>query len=171
MAKCFLYMKTHEKDCAPKHNLWKIFICWGQDERHSKMKVIISLGIHCNGAVPPSHFFPLFVLGYFPAMGLHTETQNHPSGRCPAAASSTLSQSSQSRPIPSVVLLLPGQSCTSPSSWEVALTSPGTEVEIKVAAKIASTGTVNTTLIANLCISTSWWQFLELLRPLTLTNI
>lgn len=34
--------------------------------------------------------FPLFVLGCFPTMGLRVETQTHPSGGSPAAASSTL---------------------------------------------------------------------------------
>lgn len=95
LAKFILYMKTLGNYCAPNHKLWKMFLCLGQEERHSKMKVIISLGICYNGAVSSSHFFHCG-LGYFPTMGLHTETQTHPSGRCPAAASSTVSQSPQS---------------------------------------------------------------------------
>lgn len=96
-AEFFLYLKTLENYCAPKHKLWKIFLCLGKEERHSEMKVIISLGIHYNGAVPFSHFFP-FCFGVFPYYGPLQYYQNHPSGRYPAAYS-TFSHNPQSWPL------------------------------------------------------------------------
>ena len=85
----------------------------------------------------PLHIVSTVCFGIFPATGRRAGTQTHPSGRCPAAVSTTFSPSPQSRPIPSMVLLLPGQSHTTPSSWEVSLTTLGTEVEIKAAANFS----------------------------------
>lgn len=99
--------------------------------------------IYYHGAVPSSQFFPLFCFwfcfGLFPHYGPAYRSSKPTSV---VAASSTLSQSPQSwspDQSPQWYYWLPKQSCTTPPSQD--FTSPGTKVEIKAAAKIASTGT------------------------------
>lgn len=164
LGKFILYMKTLGNYCAPNHKLWKMFLCLGQEERHSKMKVIISLGICYNGAVPSSHFSTV-VWGISVLWACIQKLKPIPVADV------------QQQPLPpshkahSPDHCCLGQSCTTPSSWEGTVTGPETKAEIKVRANTAFTGTWNAALIVALCVSTSWWQLFELWRSQTLTNI
>lgn len=168
MAEFFLYMKTLENYCAPKHKPWKMFLCLGQEKRHSKMKVIISLGSYSNGAIPASQFFPVCfgpTTVCFPYYGPPQYYQNQPWWHMFNSLFYLLTK-------PTVLTTCcSGKSGTTPSSWEKVVTGPGTEVEIKVTANRASTGTWNAALIVALCASTSRWQLFELWRSRKLTNI
>lgn len=164
-----------------EESIWLLVSCSIVENLHSADNLSSCLVPFCSVWCPsvlqiwarvvifPLHIVSTVCFGIFSCYGPVYRNSNPAQGQV-SSSLLHISQSPQSREIPLVVSLLPRQSCTTPSSWEVTSTSSGTEVEIKVAAKTASTGTLNTMRIVTLCISTSWLQFLELLQPSTLNK-